>query len=242
MFFIDNLKEGLHSSWSPFFTPAVEQALLEIERKIAAEGREYTPDPSNVLRFLSLDLFAVKVLILGQDPYPQKGRATGRAFEVGGLTSWMNPFENASLRNIVRSIYSAYSGNIRLFTEIRTLMEDNLFEERFQLLPPDKLFENWERQGVLLLNSSFTCEIDGPASHSPLWQPFTQMLLKYINDTNPEIIWFIWGNHAQKAIKNMDIKKTIVSAHPMLSSPKPNDIVYGVVNPFEATKSLIDWR
>ena len=107
MFFIDNLKEGLHSSWSPFFTPAVEQALLEIERKIAAEGREYTPDPSNVLRFLSLDLFAVKVLILGQDPYPQKGRATGRAFEVGGLTSWMNPFENASLRNIVRSIYSA---------------------------------------------------------------------------------------------------------------------------------------
>lgn len=242
MVFLDNLQEGVHSSWGPFFTPDVELILLKIEQTILSNEGDYTPNQSDVLRFLSLDLSTIKVLILGQDPYPQLGRATGRAFEVGGLTSWMHPFENASLRNIIRSIYRAYFGEIRLFTEIRKCMEDSLFEERFQLLPPDKLFKNWERQGVLLLNSSFTCEVNKPSSHSALWQPFTQKLLAYINNENPEIIWFIWGNHAQMAVKNIDLKNKIVTAHPMLATPKPNDIVFGDVNPFETTKALIDWR
>lgn len=242
MTFLDSIEKGIHSSWSPFFTPEIELLLKSIEAAIEADGRAFTPERSLVLRLFSLDLNQSKVIILGQDPYPQKGRATGRAFEVGGLTSWQSPFENASLRNIVRAIFKASTGEVRLFTEIRGLLSDSLFEERFEILPPNELFKSWENQGVLLLNSAFTCALDVPASHSTLWYPFTQELLRYINVANPNLIWFIWGAHAQKSVKNIPIIHKIETAHPMLASPKPNDMLLGRVNPFYETKELINWR
>lgn len=242
MKFIENIEGGVHPSWMPFFTPEIETLLMEIEETIFAEGNVFTPESPLVLRFLSLDLNNMKVLILGQDPYPQFGRATGRSFEVGGLTSWMHPFENASLRNIVRTIYKAYTGEVRLFTEIRQLMEASLFGQKFELLPPDLLFKSWEHQGVLLLNSSFSCVIDAPGSHSALWQPFTQKLLRFINEQNPAIVWFIWGAHAQKSVAKLTIGNKIITAHPMLATNKPNDMLLGDINPFEVTKGLINWR
>ena len=70
-------------------------------------GIEITPPENLRLRFTNRDLSTVKVLILGQDPYPQSGVATGRAFEVGTLHSWFDNFRNTSLKNIVRAIYAA---------------------------------------------------------------------------------------------------------------------------------------
>lgn len=242
MKFLDDIEGGVHPSWMPFFSPEIKELLNSIENSILANGKPFTPQCPFVLRFLSLDLTAIKVLILGQDPYPQLNRATGRSFEVGGLKSWMEPFENASLRNIIRTIYKAYSGDIRLFTEIRGLMENSLFETTFELAPPDKLFKSWESQGVLLLNSSFTCSIDEPGSQSALWHPFTQKLLSYINEQNPNIIWFIWGAHAQKVVSQLKLDNQIVTAHPMLATNKPNDMLFGSQNPFEMTMGIVNWR
>ena len=75
-------------------------------------GFEITPPENLQLRFTSQDLASVKILILGQDPYPQSGVATGRAFEVGTLHSWFDNFRNTSLKNIVRAIYAAKNDNI----------------------------------------------------------------------------------------------------------------------------------
>ena len=233
-------EKGIHPSWRPFFTPEVLQLIQSIENQIVGLGY-FTPLPQNVLRFLSLDLMAVKVLILGQDPYPQPGRATGRAFEVGGLQSWLEPFENASLRNIVRAIYKAYEGDILSFNQVREKIQNSLFEPSFTILPPHKLFKSWEEQGVLLLNTAFTCELDKPGSHSKLWQPFTLALLAYINANNPQITWFIWGAHAEKVVRGMCISNKLVNAHPMLAVKKESDMVYGSLNPFFETKLMVNW-
>ena len=100
----------------------------------------------------------------------------------------------------------------------------------FQILPPDKLFENWENQGVLLLNTSFTCEVGAPGSHSEFWKIFTNQLLEFIATENPNITWFIWGNHARESVKNIQIKNKLVSMHPMMCYNKPertSDFLFG---------------
>jgi len=106
---------------------------------------------------------------LGQDPYPQTGVATGRAFEVGTLKSWNQPFKNISLKNILRALYKAYSGQIIKFSQLK-----EKFDNEFSVLPPGKLFEHWEKQGVLLLNTSFPTTTT--ISRKPTFPPRTSTL------------------------------------------------------------------
>ena len=197
----------------------------------------FTPPAGLVLRFLTLPLDEMKVLILGQDPYPSEGVATGRAFEVGGLRSWNTPFRNVSLKNIVRAIYSSYKGSVVPF-------RDAVYDPAFPLLPPDNLFCSWESQGVLLLNTAFTCMNGKPGSHSSYWQPFTGKLLEYIAGRNEELVWLLWGNHAQKAVSHLNLKNTLLSMHPMMCYSRPdrtNDFLYGRINHFSETRHLVNW-
>src|SRR5690554_7646024 len=90
---------SVHSSWKVFLTDEIRQILSAIAVVLSHE-KEFTPPLKFILRFLELDLSSMKVVILGQDPYPQKGVATGRAFEVEPLQSWHDSFRNSSLRNI----------------------------------------------------------------------------------------------------------------------------------------------
>ncbi len=237
--FIADLNGEMHPSWKAFFTPEMESLLVSIEDIVIRTN--YSPPSLWVLRFLELDLSKIKVLILGQDPYPQKNRATGRAFEVGGLMRWIQPFENSSLRTIMRSIYKAYTGEVITFNQIRKIVSHAVPNKSLDILEPYVLFPNWESQGVLLLNSALTCEQDQAGSHSDLWHPFTQELLHYINEQNPNIIWFIWGKHAEKVVKDIPIAHKLVNAHPMISKPFPKDMLFGDINPFYETRELIHW-
>ena len=226
---------GIHPSWSLFFTADIANLTREIMRKVLADGF-VTPNQTAMLRFLTTDLSASKVVILGQDPYPQEGVATGRAFEVGSLVSWQQPFRNTSLRNIVRALYASRFDKILTFKEVRSLIGSD-----FPLLPPSKLFEFWEKQGVLLLNTSFSCRINKPGSHSAIWQLFTHELLNYVNQQQPELIWLLWGNHARLAVEHLSIKNGFYSTHPMICHERPDDFLYGEINHFKATSHLIDW-
>jgi uracil-DNA glycosylase len=228
----------VHPSWEPFLKDKGCSLLKAIAPKIL-NGAPFTPSREFMLRFLTLDLDAVKVLILGQDPYPQAGVATGRAFEVGPLKSWTAPFRNTSLRNIVRAVYDAAYDEKRTFKEIVGGLS-SLFDG-FKLLPPDQLFKSWERQGVLLLNTSFTCEVGKPGSHSALWRPFTTELIAYINQRNPDIYWLLWGNHAREAVCHIEPRNLLLSCHPMICHERVDDFLYGHTNHFKATSALIDW-
>jgi uracil-DNA glycosylase len=232
------LPSDIHPSWKPFFTQEISAILDDVESQIGITNSEdLTPGRNRMLRFLALDLFKTKVVILGQDPYPQQGVATGRAFEVGPLKNWTESFRNTSLRNIVRALYAAERKDFKTFKGIKKEMAAG----EFSLLPPDELFKYWEQQGVLLLNTSFSCHVGKPGSHSGYWKPFTDRLLDFINKNCPDAVWFLWGNHAQKAVEHLEIKHSFSTTHPMICHERPNDFLLGETNVFEATSGLIDW-
>lgn len=227
----------IHSSWKAFFTEEIQYILKEIYKALDIE-EETTPPVNLMLRFFELDLYSMKAVVLGQDPYPQKGVATGRAFEVKPLQSWHDSFRNTSLRNIVRALYSMDEENETLtFTQIKK----EILEQRFQILHPDELFKHWEKQGVLLLNTSFSCKIGKPGSHSAIWLPFTQRLLSYINKQQPELYWLLWGAHARKMVSHLSLKNVLKSHHPMICSDRAEDFLFGKINHFRELRKTIDW-
>ncbi|MCG8412203.1 MAG: uracil-DNA glycosylase [Bacteroidales bacterium] len=234
-----NKLDFIDKSWDAFVSNETESELIAIEEKINLEKNQHTPNTHNVLRFLSKSLKDIKIVILGQDPYPQQGVATGRAFEVGTLRSWQDKFSNVSLKNIIRAIYSAYNNEYLKYSDIKKELGST-----FNLKSPDDLFVEWENQGVLLLNTSFTCKIGESNSHEKYWRNFTNKLLHYIADSNSEIIWFLWGANAQAIVKGIDIKHKIESMHPMMCFNKEgreNDFLFGKQNCFNQTKSIINW-
>jgi len=240
--FINNLHLPVHASWKDFLTDEIIQLVKNIESTLDQQKVPVTPLESRVFHFLTQDLGTVKVLIIGQDPYPQEGVATGRAFEVGTLNSWQDTFRNVSLKNIIRALYHAETGEFLTYNLIKQqLKASGLFDTPFKLLPPDQLFKHWEQQGVLLLNTSFTCQIGKPGSHAKLWSEFTRELLTFINVANSEIKWFLWGNHARGITEHLNLKNSFASNHPMICKAGENDFLFGHVNPFHATAEMIDW-
>lgn len=238
--FITDIHKPIHPSWRSFLTPAVEKLLADIE--VSVSDCNYTPNSDRALHFLTTNLEAAKIIIIGQDPYPQQGIATGRAFEVSTLKNWSDTFRNVSLKNIIRLLYKTYNNEYLKYKEIIKQSSSNLFHSGFKISPPNQLFKNWEEQGVLLLNTSFTCNIGSPGSHTKHWKPFTSKLLSYINDKNPEIKWFLWGKHAQNATKDINILHKIESHHPMICKPGVDeDFLFGKNNCFELTKNDINW-
>ncbi|MCY1635089.1 uracil-DNA glycosylase [Marinifilum sp. D737] len=234
---------NIHESWNSFLTDEIIDLIKSIESSIQIESA--TPKKELVLRFLEMDLHAIPVVILGQDPYPQEGVATGRSFEVNGLNSWFDKFRNVSLKNILRSIYKAYTAEELKYSEIlKKLNEgDRLpMEGDFKVLPPNQLFRYWwEKENVLLLNTAFTCEIGNPNSHTKIWSKFTQKILSHIADKNKEAVWFLWGNNAQKIVADIQIENKIETSHPMMCYQRDNDILFGKINPFTETKNKVDW-
>jgi uracil-DNA glycosylase len=155
----------VHGDWNSFLSEKVIEELLAIEKQVVIRVSHLMQ--GKVMRFLKFPLSSAKIIILGQDPYPQPGVATGRAFEVGNLVSWGQPFKNVSLKNILRALYKAYTGEVISYSHLK-----QKFDNEFPVLPPRQLFEHWESQGVLLLNTSFTCEPWKPGSHYQLWNRF----------------------------------------------------------------------
>lgn len=198
---------SFHKGW----TPLIDRILPELQKieSIITRG-QYNPAPQNVLRFLDSDPAAISVVILGQDPYPDPAAATGRAFEVGTLTSWNAPFRQTSLKNIVRVLFRDYTGNELTFSSIK----EEIAASRFPVLPPRELFASWDSQGVLLLNTALTCETGNPGSHAELWENVTPEIIRFICATSPAAHWFIWGGHAESYTTHITRGTLHRSSHP----------------------------
>lgn len=230
---------NIDPAWQDFFTTEIMTELQHIEQQI---GKNYNPtNPAYILRFLTVPLDEIKIIWLGQDVYPAEGVATGRAFEVGNLASWQAPFRQASLRNIVRLIHKNYHEiedyeNIQTFQTIRKEIEN----DDFPIASPPEWFTSLEKQGVLFLNSAFTCEINIANSHKQIWQSFSEQLLQYIGNKRPDIIWFLWGKEA--TAKKAHIKEGIFleSRHPSRCSKTYEDD-FLKFSGFKDTMQLIDW-
>lgn len=232
------LPNNIHNSWNEFLTNEIVEELNNIEQKI---GKNINPEQCNVLRFLQSDLQNIKAAILGQDPYPEKGRATGRAFEVGDLHSWNDKFRQVSLKNIMRLIYKGYNDindykDIKKFSEI----QEEIKAGTFKVLPPNEIFSSWEKQGVLMLNTYLSVESGITGSHIAIWEPFSIKLLEFISNENKNINWFLWGKQAEDKKKYIKNGTFYISRHPMMCSEKYEDDFLRN-NCFKDTMNIINW-
>ena len=232
-----------HSSWNEFLTDEILELLNSIEKQI---GNDYTPKKENVLRFMKQDLAKIKCVWLGQDPYfsmygDNHFVANGKSFQPDDLKDWNQKFSQVSLKNIVRLIYKS-ENNITFYNDIKKFndIKKEINSGVFKILPPKEWFNSLEKQGVLFLNTSLTTKQGTANAHKNIWAEFSQKLLNYISEKNPNIHWFLWGNEAcQKA---QFIKHGILhqSNHPMMcSESKENDFLKS--DCFSSTKDIINW-
>ncbi len=235
-----NFLQKIHPLWQPFFSENKD----EIEAIIARITDEnfvdaLCPSQNLIFRFASFDPTDLQIVVLGQDPYPQPGAATGRSFEVGGLTEWTTPFRQSSLRNILRSIYKAKVGEDILWTALREKIRDG----SFNILPPDKFFDSLESQGVLFLNTYLTCRAHKPLSHASLWHPISKKMISFMDSRLPNkntTSWFLWGGHARSYAPLICNGTCYESCHPMLCGKDSDDDF--LKNPcFQLTADRIDW-
>lgn len=210
------VKQCTPGSWKDFFTkPEVIQAIKfadeirQPQKEIAALKKKnkknlvikYHIEPSMQRMFEAFKSVGpkdVKVAILGQDPTPQEGKATGKAFSVE------DPRTVGTVMNILLEVaYEGWSVDL-----------DN------------GDLSKWEAQGVLLLNSALTIgQITysneknkikkKEVSHLNYWYEFTQLLIQYISDSLPmPPVWMLWGNAAQDHRNSITNGYILTGGHP----------------------------
>ena len=174
----------IDKSWQPLFAEH-NSKLAKIQEVIAAQ--RIAPAYENVLRVFTYPISHYRAVIVGQDPYPTPGYATGLAFSVSPQVTKLP----ASLKNI--------------FTEY---VSDTGFS-----LPANGDLSNWTDNGVALLNSSLTLNLDDKSEHLKIgWQRITSAALNVLASHGAVAI--LWGSHAQKMGSEFPDAHKIESVHP----------------------------
>ena len=187
-------KKWINNDWNNFFTTEFEKEYFKQLSKFVEN--EYNtkviyPPRGNVFNaFRYTQLQDIKVVILGQDPYHQKGQAHGLAFST--------PNGNAiprSLINIYKEIDDEYKCG----------------------MPQSGCLIKWAKQGVFLLNTVLTVEDSTPNSHANQgWEIFTDNVIKEIDKQEQPIVFLLWGNSAKQKKELLTNKNHLVltTVHP----------------------------
>jgi len=219
----------LDTSWlevlqNEFEAPYMKQLKAFLADEIDAK-KTVLPEPTLWFNALNTTpLKDVKVVILGQDPYPTIGHAHGLCFSV---MPEVKPLPK-SLLNI----------NKELFDDLGIDNSHNGY------------LQPWAEQGVLLLNAVLTVEAGKANAHQGKgWEQFTDSVIKVINDQCEHVVFILWGSYAQKKGASIDTSK-----HMVIKSPHPSPLsayrgFFGS-RPFSRTnaylqvhgKEPIDWR
>jgi uracil-DNA glycosylase len=186
-----DVQSSVHPSWLPVFeglSTEITAVRCFLESETVA-GRQWLPEPSKILRAFTYPFDHVKVVILGQDPYPTPGHSVGLAFSVAP--------EIAPPRSLV---------NI-----FRELQSDLGIDS-----PANGDLTPWAEQGVLLMNSALTVGSGQSGSHRGQgWEPITSAViaaLKKRPEGSPVAI--LWGKDAQTYGSEFDSRFVISSPHP----------------------------
>ncbi len=183
----------MHESWRPFLDSEFSKPYFEeLSDFLHTEYETKTIFPKKTLVFsaFTTDLNEVKVVILGQDPYHTPGAAMGLAFSVPNS----EPIP-PSLINIYKEIDADIGKH------------EN----------PTGNLVNWQKQGVLLLNTVLTVEAHKPKSHAGRgWEIFTTEVIKYLNQNRENLVFILWGGDARNKKTLIDASKHLIieSAHP----------------------------
>jgi len=194
----------IHVSWNKFFYSQIDKLRI-IDNLIQGD---VTPKREDIFKIFSMPISQIRFVIVGQDPYPQKGHATGRSFE-RDLENWEST--NASLKAILASIYYHQKEH---FLPIDSVLQE-LDATNWKVSPPSELFKKWEQEkGVFFLNKSLTTKLYVRNGHSDIWRSFVSELITFMSNTL-DVIWLLWGNEAHKLSSLIKSEHSIVKAiHP----------------------------
>ncbi|MFT6791428.1 MAG: uracil-DNA glycosylase [Cellvibrionaceae bacterium] len=192
---MENNSVKLHPSWLQYLQPEFQQpymlALKQFLKSETQQGKTIYPRGSLILNaFNSTPLDAVKVVILGQDPYHGPNQAHGLCFSV--LPGVARP---PSLLNIFKEIERDLGIGV----------------------PVHGCLQHWTEQGVLLLNATLTVEKGKAGSHQGKgWETFTDRAIQVINDHCSDVVFLLWGSYAQRKGQLIDTQKhqAFKSPHP----------------------------
>ena len=158
---------------------------------IGYRKRSIFPAPANIFAALEqTDLHAVKVVILGQDPYHGDNQANGLSFSVQDGQK-IPP----SLRNMYKELATDIGGTV----------------------PESGNLVHWAQQGVLLLNSTLTVEAHEAGSHQGWgWEMFTDEIIRVVSKEQEHVVFLLWGKYAQAKEAFIDESKHLIlkAAHP----------------------------
>ena len=185
------LSEIIHPSWAKALEPVEPQirAMGDFLRAELAAGRGYLPAGQNVLRAFSYPLEEVKVLIVGQDPYPNPGHPVGLSFSVDPQVRPLPP----SLRNIFRELH----------------------EDLGLPAPATGDLSPWCERGVMLLNRVLTVTPGSANSHRGKgWEAVTDHAIATLASRGLPLVSILWGRQAQELKRLLGSTPTIESPHP----------------------------
>ncbi|MDQ7992001.1 MAG: uracil-DNA glycosylase [Propionicimonas sp.] len=218
------LADLVAADWAQALAPVADvvAGLGGFLREELAAGRGYLPAGPNVLRAFSRPLSQVRVLLVGQDPYPTPGHAVGLCFSVA-----------PQVRPLPRSLVNIYAE-----------LEADLG------IPPaaDGDLTPWFEQGVLLLNRVLTVRPGQPGSHRGKgWEQVTECAIDALAARGGPLVALLWGRDAQNLAPRLAGVPSITSAHP---SPLSAHAGFFGSRPFSRVNAAltaqgadpIDWR
>lgn len=185
------LAELVAPDWAEALAPVEDRihALGDFLRAETAAGRGYLPAGDAVLRAFREPMADVKVLVVGQDPYPTPGHAMGLSFSV-----------QPDVRPLPRSL-------VNVFAELEADLG----------VPPSPSGDltPWARQGVLLLNRVLTVRPGDAASHRGKgWEAVTEQAIRALVARDAPLVAVLWGRDAQALAPLLGDTPVVASAHP----------------------------
>lgn len=205
---------GIEEYFKDWLKVIDRKELIKVMNTLSTEykSKPICPDQADVFRAFKLcPLHDLKVIMLGQEPYPQKGVATGILF--GNRKGTKEDCLSPSLKVVKEAVID--------------------FDIPHNFITFDPTLESWAKQGILMLNSALTVEMNKVGSHTLLWRPFISKMLKNLSDINPGLIYVLLGSQAKSFApyinKNNDV---LLENHPAyyarINKDMPSDIFYKI--------------
>ncbi|MFJ4846903.1 MULTISPECIES: uracil-DNA glycosylase [unclassified Streptomyces] len=218
------LSELVEPRWAEALAPVAERiaGMGDFLRAEIAAGRTYVPAGQHILRAFQQPFDEVRVLIVGQDPYPTPGMAIGHSFAVA-----------AEVRRLPESLQNIYQE-----------LQSDLGLPR----PSNGDLTPWTRQGVLLLNRALTTAPGNSAAHRGKgWEAVTEQAIRALAARGKPLVSILWGRDARNARPLLGNLPAIESAHP---SPRSADRGFFGSRPFSRANDLllqqgaqpVDWK
>ncbi len=205
----------VHPSWAPALAPRQEDftQIGAFLREESAAGRPWAPSGTNILRAFQQPLDDVRVLIVGQDPYPTPGHAVGLSFSVA-----------ADVRPLPRSLQN-------IFRE--------LHDDLGLPVPGNGDLSPWSRHGIMLLNRVLTVRLGEPGSHRGVgWEAITATAIDaLVQRPDAPLVAILWGRDAQSLQPSLPDVPVVASAHP---SPMSADRGFFGSRPFSRANAYLE--